>query len=713
MSKLGRFSPHTAGTSACVRVLAGILALCLGVLAADEPGSSGRTSIPPLPSECHALGSSSPSLAKLLEQASVHPTAAAYNDLGKLYAQGQEQTCAIASFEAAIGLDPGFWEPRYGLALALIRTGDNVKAAEQLQIVLQQKADSFQAHNAMGVALQNLGQAESAAAEFEAALKANPAFVDAYFNLAQNFSDRKKYAAAIYSLEKALTLNVPRELTYRFRLALATNQGASGSPEEAGATLRALAADFPESSDVHFELATVYTNEERYSEAAAEYKEALRLDPDDDVARLSLAKTLLLLRRTEDALPYAQAYVKSHPADADGYYVLGLAFKAQGNFAESTGALQRAAEINPNDYDVRYHLGSALARSGQDAEAIKQLRAAAQLRPEASEPHFELWRVLRRAGDVTEAADELKTSELLKQKAGQIERAGLLTPKGNQLLQAGDARGAVEAYREALKLNPQNAKIHYNLSLALSKLGDLAGEKKELEESVKLDRSYAPAHNRLGALYMAGGKRLEAERFFQTAIALDPQSYEAENNLGVLYVQEGKYQEGAEMFRKAIESNPQFTEGHINLAFVLIDGGQLPQAREQLEKATQLSPGNVKALTALGIVEGELGDYENAMKRFQKAVTLEPNSPEAHLNLGLLLAKHFSMTQALAEFSEAARLDPKSAIAHFNKGRALFALGQRKEAREELEAACRLQVDYTEAQHLLALIEKQDNHVAH
>lgn len=64
----------------------------------------------------------------------------------------------------------------------------------------------------------------------------------------------------------------------------------------------------------------------------------------------------------------------------------------------------------------------------------------------------------------------------------------------------------------------------------------------------------------------------------------------------------------------------------------------------------------------------------------------------------------------LREFSEVMRPAPNSAVGHYNKGRVLYDLGKRKEAREELETACRLPPNYPDALFLLAVTEGHSPH---
>src|ERR1051326_8477039 len=49
-----------------------------------------------------------------------------------------------------------------------------------------------------------------------------------------------------------------------------------------------------------------------------------------------------------------------------------------------------------------------------------------------------------------------------------------LNKQANRLMNAGDASQAIELYRKALTLTPDDEDLHYNLGIAYAKLGDLA-----------------------------------------------------------------------------------------------------------------------------------------------------------------------------------------------------------------------------------------------
>lgn len=285
--------------------------------------------------------------------------------------------------------------------------------------------------------------------------------------------------------------------------------------------------------------------------------------------------------------------------------------------------------------------------------------------------------------------------------------AGGIGGKANKLLEDGDAQGAAQAYREALRLDPNNSKTHYNLALALNKLGDHAGERQALEQAVRLDPKFALAHNQLGLSLLSDGKLPEAENELQAALAIDPQFAEAQNNLGTLYGQEGKNEVAEKLFRQAVESNPQYTQAYLNLGLTLAAVGRFTEAEQEIDKVLQLAPNRTDAMTAMGMVQVKLGKFPEAHQTFRKVIALEPSSAEGHLNLGIALADGFDLEGALEEFSVAVRLAPKAAAARYNRGRALFDLHRYEEAKTELETGSRLDPNLPSALYVLALIERQ------
>ena len=665
-----------------------------------------------LPSGCLEAGKKSQEISRLLTTVSNHPSAPAFNVLGILYGRKKQPSCAVAAFRLAIRLDPSLSEAHYNLALALVPQGDLPSAANELRAASKQKPDMFLAHNALGLVLQKRGDLDGAVEEFQTALKIKPEFAYAAANLASVLHLQKKYPAEILYLHQALGINHPRDLDYGLRLSLGLAYEANGNNDEAIAALKALVASYPKSSEAHYNLATLCAKTIRYGEAAEEFQQALKLDPQNLTARLSLAKALLEVGGEASVGPLLQVYIRHRPKDYEGYYVLGRAYRMHGEYTKAVESLRRAAELKPDDYDVRFNLGLALSHQDRLDEATQELEIAKKLNPHAPEAPYQLSLIFRKKKELGKASKEMQAFSQAKEWSRRGEDAAQLGAKGNALLDQGDPRGAAAAYREALKLTPDDARMHYNLSLALDRLGDVREEERELEQSVALDPNSVEARNQLGILYMADGKLAEAEREFKAALSTNPANAEAENNLGSLYVRLGKNSEAIPLFQKATTDDPKYSKAFLNWGIVLARQEDYPGAIQLFQKAIQLSPTYADAYTVLGMAKGKAGRNKEAIEAFTKVLELKPNSADAHVNLGIALADQYDLQGALKEFTRAIQLHGNSGVAHYNKAKVLYDMGKREQARAEAETAYSLVPDYPELLYLRGLVERNAGNFA-
>ncbi|MGB7680470.1 MAG: tetratricopeptide repeat protein [Candidatus Acidiferrales bacterium] len=668
----------------------------------------------PLPTQCLHPAKANEPLKQLLDVIRDHPTAGAYNTLGALFAQESLDVCAVSSFEAALRLDEKNWEARYNLALALMKRGDRKRAAEELRAVIAEKPDSASAHHALGALLEAEKKLPEAAVEYQAVLQADSHFPFGAIGLSRVLAAQQKFADAVAVLEEALKLSPPAEDGVSLGTALGVTYAESGNFPKAIETLRKLTADHPDSAGAHLALGTVLAQQDEpaYDDAVAEFREALRLDPNSAPAKLALGRALLEQKKYSDALPMLQEYIERQPKDAQGYHFEGLVYEGLDQWDKGGEALVKAAHLQPGDYEMRMDLALALVHAGRNDDAMHEFEVAEKISPKEPEAHQQLAALYEKKGAIALArVERAKYAKLVGQDEENAE-AGKLDDRANNMLASGNARAAADTYRKALAIVPDDAQMHYNLSLALERLGDGAGEVAELERAVQLDPQLAVAHNQLGLLALTAGRQPEAERELKAALEINPKFAEALNNLGVLYTQQGRDPEAATLFHEATEYDPSYSRAYVNLGLTLARHGQLLEAETEFRAALQASPNDAAAFGALGMVEAKLGQGDDAIASFRKAVELEPDSSETHLNLGIALVDRYDRAGGFKEFSEAVRLDPKSASAHFNLGRFYFESSKYDDARKELETASTLQPSFGSALYFLALVERQSGNVA-
>lgn len=658
-----------------------------------------------LPTSCQVQARTSTHTKALLESLGEHPSAEAYGGLGAWYGRQGNFPCAVAAFKLALTLDTSATEARYDLALALIQDRKPSLATEQLHEVLRADPKSFKAHDALGLALQDSGRAEEAANEFKSAIEINPAFARSYYDFARLLALRKNYSAAIYYLKSGLAASPSEDLASEMKLALAFACAQQGAYSEATPILEELVTAHENLPDLHFDLATAYAHSGKYLQAVKEYKEVLRLDPARLEAELLLAKALLNQSAVEDSLPYLHDYVHRKPADVEGLEILGDALKESAHLSEAEQVLRRTVRANPSSYKAHYDLGVVLSRSGHDEEAIRELQTAIKLNPDGAEARYQLARQFAKSKDEAAAKEQFAAFEQLKHEEELKTKVNFLSNQASDFLTAGRTTEALEAYQQALLLAPKDAKLHYNLAMAFSRVPDSASEERELSKTIALDPKLTEARNQLGSLFLAAGKLADAERQFRAAVASEPQSAELLNNLGTALGRQGHNAEAEALFRKAIMADPQGVQGLINLGLTLAAEGSFPEAERQFQTALRLDPNSAGALTGLGMLQAKAGHPTESVQTFRKLVALDPKSAEAHVNLGIALGDSNDLDGALAEFSEATRLAPNSALAQYNKGRVLYALHRTGDSRQALDTAVHLSPNYVDAMMLLGSIE--------
>jgi tetratricopeptide (TPR) repeat protein len=664
-----------------------------------------------LPKTCQGHGRGSEKIAALLEIIRNHPTPGAFNTLGALYAQQGFSSCAVAAFEAALRLDSRNWEAHYNLGIARMHSGDRAHAKNELRAAIQEKPDSAISHYALGTVLQEEHKLVDAEGEFRTALSIDSHMSLASISLAQVQAAQGRHADAIVTLQQAASLSPPGDQAELLRSALGLTYAQSGDVVTGTESLRKVVVDYPDSADAHFQLGTLYAQQDKADLAIAEYHTALRLDRTANGVRLALARALLSQQKYSDALKTAQENVRQDPQSAEGYHLEGLAYKGLQQLQHAAAALERAERMAPADYEIRHDLGLIFMQLGRADDAVHEFEAAARINSEEPDPHHQLAQLYEKKGDKYLARRQQTRYEFLVHKEQAQSKAGRLNSQGNQLLNAGDARAAAEAYRKALDLIPGDPQLHYNLALALNRLGDQKGENQELKRAVQLKPDLAVAHNQLGLLAMQAGEQFAAEQEFKAALTINPKYAEALSNLGVLYTQLGKDSDAANLFQQANESDPSYSQAYVNLGLLLARQGEFSEAEKQLQSAVQADPNNAGARTALGMVQTKTGRSADAVATFRKVVELQPNSSDAHLNLGIALIDQYDRVAGLREFTEAVRLNPNSPAAHSSLGHFYFETEKYEDARRELETACRLQSDNAGALYFLALTERQTNNV--
>jgi tetratricopeptide (TPR) repeat protein len=135
----------------------------------------------------------------------------------------------------------------------------------------------------------------------------------------------------------------------------------------------------------------------------------------------------------------------------------------------------------------------------------------------------------------------------------------------------------------------------------------------------------------------------------------------------------------------------------------LLHAGSFPEAESTAKKLRTQFPRSSEVEQAYAAaLEGE-GKLEEATAHLQHAIELAPNSPAAHLNLGSNYFRRGMTTKAREQFDAATRLNPGDATAFYNAGLADLKLEDFGTALEQFQRAHKLAPDAVEISYYLAM----------
>jgi Flp pilus assembly protein TadD len=266
------------------------------------------------------------------------------------------------------------------------------------------------------------------------------------------------------------------------------------------------------------------------------------------------AKSLFEKGDVLDAEQLTRSYLESHHPSADGHFLLGLILfkevKAKDSLAEySAGAKYR----DPSAYDLEVvGLNYVLLNDYMDAD--KWLSKSVQV----DAHNWETWYYLGRT----------------KYNENRFEEA-------------------VNAFRQALKLSPENVKAEDNLGLSYEGLG----RRQEAEQTYR-----------------------DAIRWQSQLLQQNPQPY---LDLGMLLVEQSRPQDAIPYLRQAVQISPQDPKAHQQLGRAYERLNRLAEAQVELEQAVDASPNDGALHYVLGQIYRRQGMKDKAEAEFEKATELK------------------------------------------------------------------------------------------
>ena len=345
------------------------------------------------------------------------------------------------------------------------------------------------------------------------------------------------------------------------------------------------------------------------NEAEAEldaWSRLLALSPDDDLALGKSAGLLQAQGRMAEAAAHLKALAELDPGKAKAWRLYAEAAEAGGDLEAAIVAWRGALAADASDPQPRDELARILQELGRPAEAAVHLRAVAL----KDAKNVRRWK--RLAAAYADAGDTEGEAYAWRRVLAADRSDGQAQERLVQILQAKGEPGEAAVHARALaRREPDRARPWRRLAQLLDDAADAKGAVQAWAQLVKLQPTDLAAHERLAELQLGLGQPAKAAPHLETLAAAEAGKSRGWRRLALALNEAGDAKAEVRAWGHVLAVEPDDLQAHERLAHLLTEAGREPEALLHLETVVRLAPENARAwrryARALTKAEPDLG----------------------------------------------------------------------------------------------------------
>lgn len=269
-----------------------------------------------------------------------------------------------------------------------------------------------------------------------------------------------------------------------------------------------------------------------YRHAITDYRKEIAINPTPQTW-LNIGNAYRMLEMPDSALIAFKAATLLSQEYAPAYHARAEVQEQLGEFQEALRQARRALDLQPDNPSYQYLVGALLFELEQIPEAEAILRRAVEGRSWDYSTLYTLGRVLQRLGKEDEAAEVLEKANEARENDARLRTATReATQHGDsarahvalaeEFVRTGRLEEALERYRRAVALTPNDLTIHQNIASILLAQGDPAATVEQCQWILERDSSRVAVWVIASVAYARLGRRDQSQTAWTRAVQLDP-----------------------------------------------------------------------------------------------------------------------------------------------------------------------------------------------
>jgi serine/threonine-protein kinase len=444
---------------------------------------------------------------------------------GVTYTQLGEHEEALRDYERAVRLDPNESDARFNLAETLRQLGRLVEAEARFSDLLRQAPGDAQIHELLYELQRELGRADDALSHLEALQRLRPGDAGPLELQYAYLTELGRRREALTALDRLVELEpgdgrrLLRRAMQRFELGLLveTIEDAQRIQQQHPQLLDDFSsAGDREDADRWAQLGALARAKGNDIDALLRYTWSLQLDDARWEAWADRGNLLVALGDPQAGLADLERALVLAPEEAVVFHGRYVALLALGRTLEARESLERAARLDPAHASVQFALGEELFEEDPAAATAAYERAVAA-QPDSLAAWNNLALLYLQQGRHEEA--EAAVTRLIDARPDDFEP--YLT-RGSARRSLGDFDGALEDYRTAQRLNPNEMRCWAGSAQLFRHAQEWQAAIADFSRGIKLDPEAASLYFQRGVCHEELGQLSAAQRDFTALLELIP-----------------------------------------------------------------------------------------------------------------------------------------------------------------------------------------------
>jgi tetratricopeptide (TPR) repeat protein len=392
----------------------------------------------------------------------------------------------------------------------------------------------------------------------------------------------------------------------------------------------------------------------------AQLEEALRLNPNNPLARYDLGHALLANKQPERARYEFSEAIRWAPANIAARLELAQIQIDSGEFGKAVAAAEEALAYRPADHTA--HMIRAIGLRGMKKydQARAELNSMLAAKPDSPDVLYQLAALDALLGKWKEAeAGYRKSYEINPANArGLMAMAASMVARN----QTGQALAVLQA---EVNKTPQRNDLHFALATFANRVGRLDIAISELEGLLgripPSSRGTAETQTLLSECYIKDNQFQKALPHIEAAHKLEPDNPAVLHYLGLVYDKLGRGADARRIYEASLKQNANDGIVLNNLAYLIVEGGGDPDlALTYAQRARKEMPHEAGFADTVGVIYLKKNLVDNALEIFEDLVRKNPGYPVFRLHLGEALLRKGETAKARKELQVALASKPST-----------------------------------------------------